>query len=152
RNGNSHGDNGATYPTNGNGHAHGKGHARVHGHSKAGGMTSPTPRRGAVVGRPGHSPGGAPRGSQPPGDFAPPMRRIWKGIWAVVAPRSRPERSGGTSTQAITESGWVVQHESPGRLRLQNERLHRRRELCQAVERELMSVMGIDNYRTSALT
>ncbi len=49
-------------------------------------------------------------------------------------------------------AGWLVRHESPGRLRLQNERLHRRREVCQAIERELMSVLGIDNYKTGATT
>jgi Cu2+-exporting ATPase len=51
-----------------------------------------------------------------------------------------PARAGKSATSA------------PGRIRFQNERLHRRRELCQAVERELMSVLGIDNYKTSALT
>ena len=49
-------------------------------------------------------------------------------------------------------TGWRVMHEGPRRIRFRNERLHRQRELCQAIERELMSVLGIDNYRTSAVT
>ncbi len=53
---------------------------------------------------------------------------------------------------AAEGSEWEVRHESPGRIRLHNERLHRRKELCQAIERELMSILGIDNYKTSDLT
>ena len=53
---------------------------------------------------------------------------------------------------AAEGSEWEVRHESPGRIRFQNERLHRRKELCQAIERELMSILGIDNYKTSDLT
>ena len=49
-------------------------------------------------------------------------------------------------------SGWELRHVSTGRLRFHHERLFRRRELCQAIERELMSVLGIDNYKTSATT
>ena len=39
-------------------------------------------------------------------------------------------------------STWKVKHETPGRIRFQNPALHRKRELCQAIERELMSVPG----------
>ena len=53
---------------------------------------------------------------------------------------------------AAEGSEWEVCHESPGRIRFQNERLHRRKEVCQAIERELMSILGIDNYKTSDLT
>lgn len=49
-------------------------------------------------------------------------------------------------------SSWQVKHETPGRLRLHHPGLHRRKEVCQAIERELMSVLGIDNYKTSPLT
>ncbi|MDR3639562.1 MAG: heavy metal translocating P-type ATPase [Isosphaeraceae bacterium] len=58
-----------------------------------------------------------------------------------------------TSPAAGTAAGnWAVLHEMPGRLRLHNERLHRKKDLCQAIERELMSVLGVDNYKTNALT
>ncbi len=53
---------------------------------------------------------------------------------------------------AAEGSEWEVCHESPGRIRFQNQRLHRRKEVCQAIERELMSILGIDNYKTSDLT
>ncbi|MSR60759.1 MAG: heavy metal translocating P-type ATPase [Planctomycetaceae bacterium] len=49
-------------------------------------------------------------------------------------------------------SSWQVKHEIPGRLRLHHPGLHRRKEVCQAIERELMSVLGIDNYKTSPMT
>ena len=49
-------------------------------------------------------------------------------------------------------STWTVKHEIGGRIRLQNPALHRRRELCQAIERELMSVSGVDRYRTNDLS
>ena len=47
---------------------------------------------------------------------------------------------------------WEIKHELPGRLRLKNPVIHRKGELCQAIERELMSVLGIDYYKTNPLT
>src|SRR5262245_23201193 len=47
---------------------------------------------------------------------------------------------------------WEVRHDLPGRIRLYHPALHRRKEVCQEIERELMSVLGIDNYKTSPLT
>ena len=49
-------------------------------------------------------------------------------------------------------TGWEVKQESPGRLKLRNPVLYRKVELCQAIERELMSVLGVDKYKTSSLT
>ena len=49
-------------------------------------------------------------------------------------------------------STWAVKHETEGRIRFQNAALHRKRELCQAIERELMSVPGVDSYHTNDLT
>jgi Cu2+-exporting ATPase len=49
-------------------------------------------------------------------------------------------------------STWTVQHELPGRIRLYNSALYRRRELCQAVERELMNTFGVDRYSTNEFT
>jgi hypothetical protein len=48
-------------------------------------------------------------------------------------------------------NGWNILLDEPGRLRLKNRALHRRSALCQAIERELAGVLGIDQYRTSAL-
>ncbi len=47
---------------------------------------------------------------------------------------------------------WEIKHELPGRLRLTNPAIHRKAELCQAIERELMSVLGVDSYKTNPLT
>jgi heavy metal translocating P-type ATPase len=49
-------------------------------------------------------------------------------------------------------STWTVEHELPGRIRLFNAALHRRRELCQAIERECMNTFGIDRYSTNEFT
>ena len=49
-------------------------------------------------------------------------------------------------------STWAVKHETEGRIRFQNLALHRKRELCQAIERELMNVPGVDSYQTNDLT
>jgi len=49
-------------------------------------------------------------------------------------------------------TGWEIKRDHPGRLRLKNPVLYRKSELCQAIERELMSILGIDQYKTSSLT
>ena len=45
-----------------------------------------------------------------------------------------------------------MQHEIPGRIRLYNPVLYRRRELCNSIERECMNTFGIDRYTTSEFT
>lgn len=47
---------------------------------------------------------------------------------------------------------WTVRSEIPGRLRLHNGALHRRRELRELVERELMSTSGIDRCTSNDRT
>ena len=47
---------------------------------------------------------------------------------------------------------WEIKHELPGRLRLKNSIIHRKAELCQVLERELTSVLGIDFFKTNSLT
>ncbi len=49
-------------------------------------------------------------------------------------------------------TGWEITLDRPGRLRLKNRALYRKASLCQAIERELMGVLGVDQYRTSSLT
>jgi heavy metal translocating P-type ATPase len=49
-------------------------------------------------------------------------------------------------------TGWEIKQESLGRLKLKNPVLYRKAELCQAIERELMSVLGVDKFKTSSLT
>ena len=64
--------------------------------------------------------------------------------------RCRPfqERPGARRRSPVP--AWQVTLDQPGRLRLKNRALYRKSELCQAIERELMSVLGIDQYRTSS--
>ena len=50
--------------------------------------------------------------------------------------------------QRIT--GWRVVRERMGMITLENPVLYRKVPLCEAIERELMSVLGIDRYETSA--
>lgn len=49
-------------------------------------------------------------------------------------------------------TGWEIKSEKVGRLKLRNPVLYRKNELCQAIERELMNILGIDQYKTSSLT
>ena len=49
-------------------------------------------------------------------------------------------------------SSWKVLHELPGRMRLHHPALHRRKEVCQAIDRELMSVLGVDHYKSHPMS
>ena len=55
-------------------------------------------------------------------------------------------------TPQVVLSGWEIKLDLPGRLRLKNPVLYRKSELCQAIERELMGVLGIDQFKTNSLT
>ena len=52
----------------------------------------------------------------------------------------------------LVVTNWEVKHEIPGRLRIKNPVIHRKSDLCQAIERKLMSVLGVDSYKTNPLT
>jgi hypothetical protein len=47
-------------------------------------------------------------------------------------------------------TGWKVVSERIGSIKLENPVLYRKAVLCEAIERELMSVLGVDRYATSA--
>ena len=47
-------------------------------------------------------------------------------------------------------TGWRVVRERVGMIKLENPVLYRKAVLCEAVERELMSVLGVDRYETSS--
>gem|GEM_PF-467770 len=49
-------------------------------------------------------------------------------------------------------TAWEILMDTPGKLKLRNSALYRRKEVCQVIERELMSVLGVDSYKTSPLT
>jgi len=48
-------------------------------------------------------------------------------------------------------SPWDVVSDIPGRLRVRSERLFRRKKLCHDIERELMTVAGVERFRTSSI-
>jgi Cu2+-exporting ATPase len=49
-------------------------------------------------------------------------------------------------------STWEIKHELPGRIRLRNRLIHRRREMCDAIDRALVQTLGVDRYKTSPQT
>jgi len=49
-------------------------------------------------------------------------------------------------------TAWAIVMDQPGKLKLKNTALFRRKEVCQVIERELMSVLGVDSYKTNSLT
>ncbi|SMF94829.1 Cu2+-exporting ATPase [Methylomagnum ishizawai] len=48
-------------------------------------------------------------------------------------------------------TGWQITHDKVGSLKLKNPVLYRKNVYCQAIERELMSILGVDRYKTHAL-
>src|ERR1700751_5264562 len=48
-------------------------------------------------------------------------------------------------------TGWRAERERVGAIRLNNPLLHRKRALCDAIERELMSALGVNRYATDAV-
>ncbi len=56
------------------------------------------------------------------------------------------------SRPVAAHAGWEVKLDRPGRIRLKNPVLYRKSELCQAIERELMSILGIEQYKTGSIT
>ena len=79
---------------------------------------------------------------------------------AEAPPRALGKTQGAKDRRGVVRffrhdtivTGWEVKQESPGRLKLKNPVLYRKVELCQVIERELMSVLGVDKYKTSSLT
>jgi heavy metal translocating P-type ATPase len=76
--------------------------------------------------------------------------RPWLNIPAIVL--SSKKNLLQVYRQGSVLSTWGIKHEIEGRIRLQNAALHRKRDLCQAIERELMSIPGVDRYHTNHLT
>ena len=54
--------------------------------------------------------------------------------------------------QDLGISDWQIKSDLPGRLRLKNPFLFRKQALCQAIERELTGVLGIDRFSTNSIT
>ena len=54
--------------------------------------------------------------------------------------------------QGSVISGWELLSELPGRLRLRNQVLLRRKPLCRAIERDLTGVAGFDRFKANAVS
>ena len=120
-----------------NGHAGANGHAGINGHAHSKGKVHAN----------GHVNQNGDQASSRPSSLEP----LGVSITSVTQVRDaqgeiRYFRHGTIVTH------WEIKHELPGRLRLKNPVIHRKVELCQAIERELMGVMGIDYFKTNPLT
>ncbi len=49
-------------------------------------------------------------------------------------------------------STWEITHELPGRIRFHNRLIHRKKEICAAIDRALMQALGVDQYKTNPRT
>ncbi len=65
-------------------------------------------------------------------------------------PTERPNVLRFHRVGVASTGDWEIKSESHGRLNLRNRVLYRKGELCQAIERELVSVLGIDKFKTNA--
>ena len=130
--------------TAGQAHAGGNGHAHLHvghgdGHGRADGA-------GVAVAEPP----GVGNGRPTPHNRLPRPVLKERSVAPAITTRDRHGVVRYFRHDSVV-TGWQVKHESPGRLKLKNPVLYRKNDLCQAIERELMSVLGIDQYKTSAL-
>ena len=69
----------------------------------------------------------------------------------VQLPVIARDRRGSVRVQRYGEriSAWALVREGLGHVRLSHPLIHRRSEVAEAIERELMSVLGIDKYSTN---
>ncbi|MEZ0295444.1 MAG: heavy metal translocating P-type ATPase [Candidatus Methylacidiphilales bacterium] len=63
-----------------------------------------------------------------------------------------PQRNIRFQRYGSVVSSWTIKHETAGRIRFKNPIIHRKGDICANIERELMSVLGVDNYYTDSLT
>jgi Cu2+-exporting ATPase len=49
-------------------------------------------------------------------------------------------------------STWEIKHELPGRIRFRNRLIHRRKDMCDSIDRALVQAFGVDRYKTNAQT
>ena len=136
----------------GNGHAngHGNGHANGHGNGNGNGATHADHGTNGQARE--HAESSADH--QATHGHAGHGRSGTNGRAAKKRLKLRPDSRGVVRVfrHGSLVSNWEIKHEIPGRMRLVNEALHRKRETCQVIERELMSVLGVENYKTNPLT
>ena len=137
-------------PANGNGAANG--HASQHAQSQSNGSSGATEE---ATGN-GQAAGGeqqATNGHAGNGHAGNGHARV-NGKAAKKRLKLRPDARGVVRVfrHGSLISNWEIKHEIPGRMRLANEALHRKREICQAIESELMGALGVENYKTNPTT
>lgn len=49
-------------------------------------------------------------------------------------------------------STWQITHELPGRIRFHNRLIHRKKDICNAIDRSLMQALGVDRYKANPRT
>ena len=107
---------------------------------------NPSPRDPGSNGVTAHAPSGHASNSEPGG-------RAHHGVSITrVTPIRNEKGQIRFFRYGSAVTNWEVMHEIPGRLRIKNSVVHRKSDLCQAIERELMSVLGVDSYKTNPLT
>lgn len=74
-----------------------------------------------------------------------------RAVAEIQIPLIARDRRGAVRMQRHGErvSGWRVVRESLGTIKLTHPLIHRRGEVAEAIERELMSVLGVDKYSTN---
>jgi Cu2+-exporting ATPase len=136
---------GANGQAQANGHANGNAHAPVNGdnHWRAGNGEAGSVTHGGVPGRNGHA----------MQHRAAASHLEIKGRLIARSQTARDRRGVVRYYRHdAVVTGWRVRHESPGRLKVKNSVLYRKNDLCQAIERELMSVLGVDRYKSNSLS
>jgi Cu2+-exporting ATPase len=85
-------------------------------------------------------------GGETPASPEPPAARLF-------------QRLSGKKTRALQivrfgdgYTSWRIAHELPGRIRFHNPAIYRKKNVCHAIERELMGALGVEDYRTNPLT
>ena len=131
----------STHKGSSNGVHHANGHAATSGHSSANGHASTN----------GHSPSNGQLSKQAHETNAPASPEAAGISITSITPVRDAAGEIRYFRHGTIVTHWEIKHELPGRLRLKNPVLHRKAELCQAIERELMSVLGVDFYKTNSL-
>lgn len=76
------------------------------------------------------------------------------GAWHIAAPIAARDRRNVVRMRRIGKvaTGWTIRRQSTGRIKLHNPAIFRKKDLTEAIERELMSVLGVDKYTSNTLT
>jgi len=135
---------------NGNGHFHGQGNGNGNGHALGAGPAASAGRMPSAPSGNGHASGNGRANGAP---VPPKGRAIERRGKLVARAESARDRRGVVRfyRQDTIITGWRVVREAPGRLKLKNPVLYRKSDLCQAIDRELMSLLGIDRFSTNSI-